>query len=171
MALATALVRYLIRNGVSYEVVAHRPTASSVAAARRARVPAGWVAPRVVLLDDVGFLLAVIPAASRLHLGRLYRQLRRNLCLATEEELQALFKDCSLGAVPPLGAVYGLDVVVAEALLGLPHVYFDGGEHFELIKISGTDFERLLSSAVQARISGPPSPPVAQPDRQVSSAP
>lgn len=58
--------------------------------------------------------------------------------------------------------------MVDEVLLGLSYVYFEGGDHFELIKIAGHDFERLLSTAVQARFSGSP---VAQSNRQVSSAP
>lgn len=170
MALAMNLVRYLIRNGVSYEVVAHRPTGSSAAAAHTARVPGACMAKSVLLKDEEGYLLAVIPANSRLHLGRLHRQLRRRLGLASEREVEALFRDCSPGAVPPLGSVYGVTVAVDERLLGLSHVYFEGGDHVELVKIDGRDFGRLLDGALRGRFSEPPATGP-RPGRQVSAAP
>ena len=155
MALANSLVRYLIRNGVSYEVVAHQPTACSAATAHVARVPCGRVAKSVVLKDELGYLLAVLPASNRVQLGRLHQQLRRAIGLATEGELQALFWDCAPGAVPPLGPVYGLEVVVDDSLLTLPCVYFEGGDHLELVKVKGNDFQRLLSGAWHGRFSAP----------------
>lgn len=170
MALATTLVRYLIRNGVGYQVLTHPPTWSSAASAHRARVPGACVAKSVLLKDNEAYLLAVLPATSRLRLERLRRQFGRNLRLAREDELETLFQDCSPGAVPPFGPVYGLDVVVDESLLSLPHVYFEGGDHYELIKIAGRDFSRLLARASRGRFSGPLSAP-SHPGWQVSSAP
>ncbi len=155
MALANSLVRYLIRNGVSYEVVAHQPTRCSTATAHEARVPCSRVAKSVLLKDDEGYLLAVLPASNRLQLGRLHRQLRRTIGLATEGELRGLFADCAPGAVPPLGPVYGLEVIVDDSLLALPCVYFEGGDHLELVKVNGDDFQRLLPGARHGCFSAP----------------
>lgn len=108
MAFAIGLVRYLIRNGVSYQVVAHRPTVSSAAAAHMVGVSAAWLAKSVVLKDDEG---------ARGDAGRFAPPSRSSapaiaaqLDFATEEELRALSRIASVGAVPPFGSVYGLEV-------------------------------------------------------------
>lgn len=171
MALAAALVRYMIRNGVSYQVIVHRPTRSSAASANVAQVPGASVAKSIVLKDDTGYLLAVIPATSRLDLERLHCQVRPCLRFASEDEFQALFEDCSPGVVPPFGSAYGLDVVVDESLLGLPCVYFEGGDHYELVRILGRDFGRLMADALRGRFIAPPHVSSAYPGWQVSSPP
>jgi len=153
MALALSLERYLIKIGIRYGVVTHRPTKYSMASAHAACVPAGRLAKSVVLRDDQGYLVAVAPASHRLRLGSLHLQLRRTLGLATELELRALFMDCAVGAIPPLGPVYGLDVIIDDSLLGQPEIYFEGGDHCELIYVAGADFQRLLPNALHGRFS------------------
>ena len=153
MALPLSLERYLIKTGIRYGVIIHRPTKYSIATAHAACVPAGRLAKSVVLRDEQGYLIAVVPASHRLRLGWLHVQLRRELGLATESELTALFIDCELGAIPPLGPLYGLDVIVDDVLSEQPEIYFEGGDHRELIKVAGADFDRLLPNAMHGRIS------------------
>jgi Ala-tRNA(Pro) deacylase len=153
MALAISIERYLIENGVSYGLILHRPTKYSIATAHAASIPAGRLAKSVVLQDEQGYLVAVAPANHRLHLGRLHRQLARSLRLAAEEELHTLFVDCVVGAIPPLGPVYGLEGIIDDTLMELPEIYFEGGDHQELIKVAGMDFQRLLPNAMHGRFS------------------
>jgi prolyl-tRNA editing enzyme YbaK/EbsC (Cys-tRNA(Pro) deacylase) len=63
-----AVTGYLEREGVSFEVVEHKRTESAAAEARAAGLPADDVAKTVVLRDDSGYRLAVIPASRRLDL-------------------------------------------------------------------------------------------------------
>lgn len=153
MALALLLERYLIKSGIRYGVMAHRPTKYSMATAHAACVPAERLAKSVVLRDEQGYLVAVAPASHRVRLGWLHMQLRRPLGLATESELRPLFIDCEAGAIPPLGQVYGLDVIVDDALIGQPEIYFEGGDHQELIQVAGADFQRLLPNALHGCFS------------------
>jgi Ala-tRNA(Pro) deacylase len=153
MALALSLERYLIKCGIRYGVMVHRPTKYSLATAHAACVPAIRLAKSVVLSDEQGYLLAVAPASHRVRLGSLHLQLKRPLGLATESELCNLFMDCATGAIPPLGPVYGLDVIVDYNLMGQPDIYFEGGDHRELIHVTGSDFRRLLPDAKYATFS------------------
>ena len=157
MALATSLEQYLISNGIRYDVIVHRPTLHSNATANAAHVPAARLAKSVVLRDDQGYLIAVMPANHRLRLGSLHMQLGRSLGLATEAELRPLFNDCAVGAVPPLGPAYGVDVIVDDTLTDQPEIYFEGGDHQELIKVAGKDFQRLLPNAMHGHFSDPSS--------------
>jgi Ala-tRNA(Pro) deacylase len=81
------------------------------------------------------------------------KALDRRLGLATEGELARLFADCEVGATPPVGPAYGLDVVVDDSLIERPDLYFEGGDHCTLIHVRGEDFSRLMAQARHARIS------------------
>jgi len=71
----------------------------------------------------------------------------RDLHLATEDEIAELFDDCQLGAVPPLGPAYGIETLLDESLTSLADVYFEAGDHVQLVHLSGEDFQALLSGA------------------------
>ncbi|MEJ2553368.1 MAG: YbaK/EbsC family protein [Gammaproteobacteria bacterium] len=153
MATAISLEQYLIKNRIPYDVMIHPPTEYSMATAQAAGIPAACLAKSVVLCDEYGYLIAVVPATHYLHLGHLRRQLARSLRLATEAEMHPLFSDCIGGAVPPLGSAYGLDVIVDDSLNDQPEIFFEGGDHRELIRVTGGDFQRLLVDAMHGRFS------------------
>jgi len=153
MALALSIERYLIKCGIRYGVFSHPPTQFSIATARSVGISARRLAKSVVLCDEQGYLIAVAPASHRLRLESLRTQLKRPLELATESELLPLFDDCALGAVPPLGQAYGLEVIVDYSLIGLPEIYFEGGDHQRLIRVDGADFQSLLSTAMHGQFS------------------
>jgi len=79
--------------------------------------------------------------------------LQRNLGLATENELAGLFKDCELGAIPPIGPAYGIEIVVDDSLLQEDDVYFEAGDHEELIHVSGKQFQDLVAGARHGHFS------------------
>ena len=100
-----------------------------------------------MVADEECYLLAVVPSSHRVQLGELDRQLERKLGLATEGELRELFKDCEIGAIPPVGAAYGIEMVVAQSLTEQPEVWFEAGDHELLIHVSGEQFSTLIGDA------------------------
>ncbi|MDA8365159.1 MAG: YbaK/EbsC family protein [Gammaproteobacteria bacterium] len=153
MSLTPTLRQYLADHHIAYEILGHQRTSSSLATANAAHVPAGMLAKSVVLEDDFGFLVAVIPANCHLALGQVRRLLDRRLGLASERSIAALFRDCEAGAVPAAGCAYGLDTVVDDSLVDQPEVYIEGGDHRELLHLSKDQFRRLFSAARCGRIS------------------
>ena len=153
MPIAKTLSRYLIEREVPYDVIAHPQTVSSMETAQAVGVPGDRVAKTVVLEDEQGYVLAVVPATHRVDLGELHRQLNRNLGLATEAELARLFEDCELGAIPAVGPAYGMETVVDDRLAEQPDVYFEGGDHEQLVHVTGETFDMLLGDAPHSRFS------------------
>ena len=97
----------------------------------------------------------VVPATHHVDLGLLHRWLNRPFGLATEPELARLFEDCELGAIPPIGAAYGLETIFDDSLGERPDVYLEAGDHRTLIHVKGEDFVRLMAGTKHARISKP----------------
>lgn len=153
MMMAPNLQDFLAEQQVAYDVIAHPHTGSSMETAEAAHVPGDRVAKGVLLEDDRGYLLAVVPSTHHVEVGVLGRQLHRRLRLATELELKAFFGDCELGAVPPVGEPYGLTSVVEDELSAQPEVYFEAGDHEHLIRLTQAEFTRLMSSATMTHFS------------------
>ncbi len=153
MGIAITLDRYLKEHDVAYDVCPHNHTSTSMETAQAAHIPGDRVAKSVVLEDDKGYLMAVLPATHRLDLGELHRQTNRRLGLATETELRGLFDDCEVGAIPPIGSAYGMDVLVDHSLAEQTDVYFDAGDHEQLIHVSGETFANLLGEAQYGHFS------------------
>lgn len=156
MTIASTLKRHLEGGGVVYELLNHPMTGSSSETAQSVHISGDRIAKTVVLRDGAvgdGYLLAVLPASHHLSLEMLQAWLGRSVALASEQEIGKLFPDCDLGAIPPTGEAYGLDVVLDDSLAGLDEVYFEGGDHQTLIKVGGDQFRRLLSGARQGCFS------------------
>ena len=95
MAIAPTFQKYLDQH-VIYDVIAHEPTMSSLRTAQASHIPGDCLAKAVVLRDDNGYMLAVLPAT---HHGRRMRDLRlqfgKDVDLASEREIDQLFHDCA----------------------------------------------------------------------------
>jgi Ala-tRNA(Pro) deacylase len=156
MTISATVQRYLQGRGVRYEVLTHPFTGSSSETAQSAHVSGERIAKTVVLRDgdaEDGYLLAVLPASHHLSLDLLQRWLGRPAALASEQEVGRLFPDCELGAIPPLGEAYGLDMVLDDSLAGLDEVCFEGGDHRSLVRVGGEEFRELMSGARRGRFS------------------
>ena len=155
MAVAIMLQHHLDRLGVDYEVVAHPYADTGIDTAEIAHIPPDKLAKSVMLEDEGGYLMAVCSASRRIKLGDLYREINRRLEFANESELADVLGDCAESTVPPVGDLYGVDVVVDMELFMQPDVYFEAGDHEDLIHVSAENFQKLMSSAEHASFSKP----------------
>lgn len=156
MAMAMTLQSYLQHCDAPYEVIPHPHSASSMDTAMAARIPADRLMKSVILGDDMGsYMMAVLPANYQVAVRRLGLHYGRNLHLANEKEVGELFSDCEIGAVPAIGQAYGLMTVVEDEVASQPDVYFEAGDHEELVHMSTDTFLTLMSDADHARFGRP----------------
>jgi Ala-tRNA(Pro) deacylase len=153
MSIPRTVQQYLDNNGIKYDVLPHSYTSTTIGAAQASGISGEAIAKSVILEDENGYLMAVIPATHHIELGQLGSQLHRHLGLATEQELSKLFRDCDLGAVPALGQAYDMDVVVEDSLYQCEDIYFESGDHTDLVHISGKDFHRLMREMYHGHFS------------------
>jgi Ala-tRNA(Pro) deacylase len=147
MSIPLRLSSYLEKRGVHCEVWAHRHSRTSVQTARTARVAPHDLAKSVIVEDDVGCLMAVVPADRKVKLGELSRMLgRRHLRLADEQRIAELFTDCERGAVPALGMAWNVETVVDDELETRTVVYIEGGDHERLLRLSHDQFHSLMAT-------------------------
>lgn len=153
MTVAKSVADHLSRMGIAYSVVRHTHAECSDRTAEAAHVSGEQLAKGVLLKDNRGYLLAVLPTTHALETGTLGEIVRRPLTLASESEIARVFADCEVGAVPVTGGAYGLPMVVERRLYELDEVYFEGGDHESLVRVSSDAFHRLMDGALLAAFS------------------
>ena len=155
MSIAKTVKRYIESAQLSYEILQHPHTSSSAETADAAYIWDDQLAKSVLLEDEAGYVMAILPASHRVDLKKLRGTTHRKLELATEAELAEIFNDCEIGAIPPLGAAYGVPVVYDDHLRKLGSVYFEGGDHEGLVYMGGPEFMSLLEGAPHGNITAP----------------
>ncbi len=149
MAIPASISSYLQQTGVPYSVIEHPVAYTAQEEAAVTHVPGREWAKAVVCVVDNQPTLAVVSADQQVDLDRLREVLNaQSLRLATETELQTLYPDCEVGAMPPLGPLYRQPVVVDKVLSTDPEIVFNGGSHREAIRMRYPDFEALVKPAV-----------------------
>jgi Ala-tRNA(Pro) deacylase len=153
MAISQGLRNYMERCGVAFEEVPHAHALQASKAAEASHVSGNRVAKGVLVRAGEGYMLAVVPSSKQVRLDELGRWLGREVRLAEEQESVPLFADCALGALPPVGAAFGLETVLDDDLLAADEVYFEGGDHRTLVHVAGGDWRRLVGDAGHCAMS------------------
>ncbi len=146
---AKKLKEFLDENQVKYVTVTHSPAYTARQIAASAHIPAKELAKSVILMVDDKAVMVVVPASQRVALGRMRKIIGAEaVCLADESQFQALFPGCELGAMPPFGNLYGMEVYVSDKLSEDEEIAFNAGSHTELVRMAYSDFARLVKPAV-----------------------
>ena len=150
---AQKIKSFLDENGVQYETIAHKVAYTANDVAHVAHVSGREVAKTVIVDADGRKVMAVLPASKRLSFAEASRALGTNVRLAAEFEFANLFPGCEVGAMPPFGYLYGIDVYVDPSLREDDEIVFNAGSHTELIKMKYEDFERLVHPHLESIVS------------------
>jgi Ala-tRNA(Pro) deacylase len=146
---ARQLSEFLDSHDVKYVTIRHSPAYTAQEVAASAHVPGKDMAKTVIVDLDGKMAMAVLPASSRLNLDQLKEAASaRRVALADERKFEGLFPDCEVGAMPPFGNLYGLDVFVADSLAEDEEIAFNAGSHTEVVRLAYQDFERLVQPKV-----------------------
>jgi Ala-tRNA(Pro) deacylase len=145
----TRLHRLLDAQRIQYTRIAHPTAYTAQQVAARAHVPGRELAKAVIVNIDGKLAMVVQNAASPVPLGRIKSATgAREVHLAREHEFEQWFPDCEVGAMPPFGNLYGMEVFVTDSLAADDEIAFSAGSHTELIKLEYRDFARLAHPIV-----------------------
>ena len=149
MPIPHSIEQFLTKQHVTYSLIPHRPAYTAQEEAAVAHVPGRQWAKTVACVADDRPVIAVVPATSLVDLDRLRDvAAARVVRLASEPEVERLYPDCEVGAMPPLGPLYGQPVFVDRALTGCGEIAFEAGSHHEALKVSYEDFARVVQPTV-----------------------
>lgn len=139
------LESYLQENDTPYLMRHHAPAMTARQLAETENIDAHEVAKVVVLRDHSAFFMMVLPADYQLDLKTTREMLdNQGLSMATEQDLKQLFPDCELGAMPPFGPLYDINVYVEQDLSDGNEIEFSAGSHSDAIRMRFDDWQNLV---------------------------
>jgi len=146
---ATKVKAYLDKQGIKYVSILHSAAYTAPEIAASAHVKGRDFAKTVIVMIADEMAMVVVPASRRVLLSELRDMLETpHVRLASEAEFKDRFPDCDLGAMPPLGNLYGMPTYVSGHLAEEKVIAFNAGTHTEVIKMSYDDFEHLVQPTV-----------------------
>ncbi len=143
--LTPKLKQYLDESQVYYRAINHSVAFTAQETAEMAHIPGKDLAKTVIVKIDGKLAMIVEPCNLKLNLQLMEKLLKaKKVELASETEFQELFPECEIGAMPPMGNLYNMDVYVDEKLSEDDKIAFNGGTHTDLVEMAYKDFEKLV---------------------------
>ena len=140
---------FLDKENVKYTTISHSRAYTAQEVAQSAHIPGKELAKTVMVKIDGKMAMAVLHASYRVDFDRLKAAAEAgHVELASEQEFKDRFPECELGAMPPFGNLYGMEVYVARSLAEDSEIVFNAGSHTELMRLAYKDFERLVKPKV-----------------------
>ncbi len=147
------LKEFLDSQGVKYVSINHSPAYTAQEIAASAHVHGKELAKTVMVTIDGRLAMAVLPASRKVSFDLLREAAgAENVQLAAERAFGDMFPGCEVGAMPPFGNLYDMEVYVSKLLAEDEEIAFNAGSHTELIRLGFRDFLRLVKPKV-ARIA------------------
>ena len=143
------LKEFLDLHNVKYVTISHSRAFTAQETATSAHIPGKELAKTVMVKMNGKMAMAVLPASSKVDFDILKKATgSATIEIASEKEFKDLFPDCEIGAMPPFGNLYGIEVFAAESLTENKEIAFNAGSHRELVKMAYKDFEKLAKPKV-----------------------
>ena len=142
---AQKLKDFLDSTGIKYVTISHSFAYTAQEIAASAHVAGKELAKTVMVKIDDKMAMAVLPASHKVNFDRMKKAAGASkVKLAHEQEFRDMFPESEVGAMPPFGNLYGMEVFVDESLSQDEEIAFNAGSHTELIKLAYRDFESLV---------------------------
>jgi Ala-tRNA(Pro) deacylase len=146
---ATRLKEFLDSHAVKYVTLEHSKAFTAAEIAALAHVPGREMAKTVMVDVDGHMAMAVLPASLRVSFDQLRDAIgAQTVALSNERDFVERFPGCEVGAMPPFGNLYGMEVYVADSLAHQEEIAFNAGTHTEVIRLAWADYERLVQPLV-----------------------
>jgi len=151
---AQKLKEFLDGHKVKYVTITHSKAYTAQDIAALTHIPGKELAKTVMVKIDGKVAMAVLPASFKVDLDLLKGASHADKVeIASEKDFRDMFPGCEVGAMPPFGNLYGLEVFVEESLSEDKEIAFNAGSHTELIRLPYGDFQRLVDPNVVKFIS------------------
>lgn len=145
---AKRLKEFLDSRQIKYVTINHSLAYTAQEIAGSAHIPENRLAKTVMVKIDAKMAMAVLPGSEKVDLGSLKQAAAaKEVELASELEFKDRFPECEIGAMPPFGNLYGMQVFAAKNLPA-DEIAFNAGSHTELIRMSYKDFESLVQPKI-----------------------
>jgi Ala-tRNA(Pro) deacylase len=143
------LLDFLNANNIKFVSIHHSKAYTAMEIAHSAHIHGHELAKTVMIKVDGKMAMAVLPASRKVDLDLLKKGIGATTVeIATEHEFAKMFPDCEIGAMPPFGNLFGMEVYVETSLTDDEEIAFNAGFLTELIRMWYMDFQKLVDPKI-----------------------
>lgn len=137
------IIDLLEAENMEYELMEHKPVKTSEEAAK-VRGTSMSMAPKAMLLkkEDGDFVMICIPADRKLDMKRVEKVLDSGVRLAEPSEVENRF-GVKVGAVPPFGNIFGIEMYLDATFWKKKEVVFNAGRRDRSIRMNAEDLIKV----------------------------
>lgn len=139
------LKEFLDAMGVDYITMSHRPVYTAQETAEACHIPGINLAKTVMVQMNGRLAMTVLPANYMVDIYKLQQFTNAySLRLAREPDFATAFPECEVGAMPPFGNLFGMEVFAEESLGKDINISFNSGTHTEVITMPYDQWSKLV---------------------------
>lgn len=143
------LKSFLEKKHVKYNRIPHPLAYTAQDLAARSHISGKEFAKSVIIKLNGKIAMLVTQGHLRVNLEALREALHaQEVSLASEYEFQEYFPECEVGAMPPFGNLYDMEVYVTDELTHDEKIAFNAGNHSEIIQMRYKDYDKLVHPKV-----------------------
>ncbi len=143
------LCKLLDSNDVRYQKITHSKTETAEDTAHSALVNEEEFAKVVVFKVGGKMAMAVLPADEKVDPEMLATACDvKHVEIADEDEFKNLFPNCDVGAMPPFGSLFNIEVYIEEEMTLRDNIIFNAGSHTEIVKMKMSDYLAVANPEV-----------------------
>ena len=140
------LLDYLNSHHAKYSIEVHSPAYTAPEVAERVHIHGINMAKVVVLKIEGKLSLMVVPSHYHVTCEALAAEIGvHEVNIASEAEFKSSFPDCELGAIPPFGELWNMDVCMSTAFHRDSDIAFNAGSWSELIRMPCLEYVKIAS--------------------------
>ncbi len=144
----------LTDSNIAHEIITSDSHESFLAAAADSQIPPQQLVRTLVIRSHGRLMMLAIRASDLLDFSELTNVLGEEITL--QHNYHRGVTDGDANRRTPIASMLEFDLVIDEALVNEPHVYFDSGLNWSFVKVTGSDFAKLNSKAKYSHFSCPP---------------
>lgn len=143
------LCEYLDDHNIRYLTIQHSQAYTAQEIAQSAHIHGREFAKTIIVNLDGKMVMAVLPAPEKVDTDLLVAGSNaKKAVLASEDEFQGRFPECEIGAMPPVGKLFDMDVYLEEEMTWNDRITFNAGSHTELVQMSIKDYISLVQPKI-----------------------
>ena len=140
------LKKFLDDNFIRYVSITHSPAYTAQETADCSLISGKELAKTVIVKVDHKLVMTILPASYMIDFRRLKEFFgTNNVTLAEEREFMATFPGCDLGAMPPFGNLFNIEVYIDPHMASNKKITFNAGTQQELYSMAYKDYANLVN--------------------------
>jgi prolyl-tRNA editing enzyme YbaK/EbsC (Cys-tRNA(Pro) deacylase) len=139
------IINLLDTSDVEYELMEHQEVKTSQQAAEVRGTPMSMAPKAMIFKKKVGsYIMICVPADREVDVAKVQKVVGEDLQLASPEDVEMQF-GVKVGAVPPFGKVFGMEMYMDKVFWEREDVVFNAGRRDRSIKMKAADLIKLTN--------------------------